>query len=68
MREALRKIRARNPRSDDEGFVTRSDLQALQEKLLSVFTQAVSVLKLTQVGEVSILRRSRELLLRNSAK
>ena len=27
----------------------------------------VSVPKLTQVGEVSILRRSRELLLRNSA-
>ena len=28
----------------------------------------VSVLKLTQVGRVRILRRSRELLLRNSAK
>ena len=39
----------------------------LQEKLLSVITIMLPVLKLTQVGGVSIPRRSREFTLRNSA-
>ena len=49
------------------GFMPISGWIIFQEKprLLAIM---VSVLKLTQVGRVRILRRSRELLLRNSAK
>ena len=45
----------------------RTDWKVLQEKLLSVIMIKLSVLKLTQVGGVSIPRRSREFTLRNSA-
>ncbi len=49
------------------GFVPRSNRIIFQEKP-RLQAGIVSVLKLTQVGEENILRRSRELLLRNSAK
>ena len=45
-----------------------SEVIGKRAKKNQFLTRVVSVLKLTQVGEMSILRRSRELALRNSAK
>ena len=61
-----------NPRHQDsnpgdESFLRRSDLKVSREKPRFVLP-VVTVLKLTQVGGVRILRRSGELWLRNSAK
>jgi len=50
-----------------KSLCTELDRKVLQEKLLSVIRFKLSVLKLTQVGGVSIPRRSREFTLRNSA-
>ena len=60
-----------NPPSQAEGqdrerLSSRSHLKHVQEKLLRV-EASVTVLKLTQVGETSSLRRSGERWLRNSA-
>jgi hypothetical protein len=67
--EILSKVNFRQLSVESEyvGFKPISDWIIFQEKprLLAI---TVSVLKLTQVGRVRILRRSRELLLRNSAK
>ena len=52
---------------DREHLSSRSHLKNVQEKLLSI-EAFVTVLKLTQVGETSSLRRSGERWLRNSAK
>ena len=49
------------------GLSSRIHLKDVQEKLLKV-DAFVTVLKLTQVGETSSLRRSGERWLRNSAK
>ena len=48
------------------GAVRRTDRNDVREKPRSEVLE-VTVPKLTQVGEVNILRRSRELSLRNSA-
>jgi len=61
---ARRQIRVRNPGGDAERLA-RSHRTDRRENPLGR-TEA-SVPKLTQVGEVRILRRSGELLLRNSA-
>ena len=52
--------------SEVGGAVRRTDWKVVREKPRSEVCE-VTVPKLTQVGEVNILRRSRELSLRNSA-
>ena len=62
---------SRRKREDNKGkdrvIHDRSHRKDVQEKLIRVETR-VTVLKLTQVGGLSILRRSGEYWLRNSAK
>ena len=67
LRKADRKIRLRNSRGDDELLRKRSHGKGHQEKR-RFGVLWVSVLKPTQVGEASSLRRSREPRKRNSAK
>ena len=63
-----RQIRPRKPRDELERIYVREVIRKdVQEKLLRV-EALVTVLKLTQVGETSSLRRSGEWWLRNSAK
>ena len=67
-RGRCRKIRSiMAPMSGQRRICFDSHLQDVQEKLLRV-EALVTVLKLTQVGETSSLRRSGEHWLRNSAK
>jgi hypothetical protein len=66
-RVACREIRMRNPGGDVEAIACRSDWRGSQENPLSVRGQGCPYCKPTQVGEESILRRSREPSLRNSA-
>src|SRR6476469_350892 len=65
-KKALRQIRARNSRGRDEKLRFRSNRKWFQEKPLS-FSHTRPYRKPTQVGEMSILRRLRELGRRNSA-
>ena len=64
--KALRQIRARNSRLWGEYLRVRSNWKWFQEKPLS-FSHTRPYRKPTQVGEMSILRRLRELGRRNSA-
>ena len=66
LEKALRQIRARNSRVRGELFIERSNWKWFQEKPLS-FSLTRPYRKPTQVGEMSILRRLRELGRRNSA-
>ena len=66
-RVAAGKSAAIGPELGRRAHLRRSDLKAFQEKP-RVGLLGVTVLKLTQVGGVSILRRSGEPWLRNSAK
>ncbi len=59
--------RAQTKTGSREHLRSRSVWKGVQEKLLNVKARS-TVLKLTQVGEKSILRRSGERWLRNSAK
>ena len=64
---AGRQIHRIRPRHSLESALRRSHLNRNQEKLLRAEAQS-TVLKLTQVGEASSLRRSGKRWLRNSAK
>src|SRR5580704_14389359 len=66
LEKALRQIRARNSRVRGEQLRLRSNWKWFQEKPLS-FSLTRPYRKPTQVGEMSILRRLRELGRRNSA-
>src|SRR6267378_1144168 len=65
-KKVLRQIRAHNSRDWDERTCSRSNRKWFQEKPLS-FSHTRPYRKPTQVGEMSILRRLRELGRRNSA-
>src|SRR6516164_9643433 len=66
LEKALRQIRAHDSRVWDERACSRSNRKWSQEKPLS-FSLTRPYRKPTQVGEMSILRRLRELGRRNSA-
>src|ERR1700731_3170191 len=66
LEKALRQIRARNSRVRGHSLRRRSNRKWFQEKPLS-FSLTRPYRKPTQVGEMSILRRLRELGRRNSA-
>src|SRR6185436_16762390 len=65
-KKAARQIRQRNSRAWNERTCSRSNRKWFQEKPLS-FSHTRPYRKPTQVGEMSILRRLRELGRRNSA-